>query len=125
MGSPIPSTSNSNLCPYNNAVQQLEAKVLEASSTHAISYVDGAIGYSGSHSNPSLTPHSTPNEPDTVDFVSSNRKQWLQPTGGTGRTSLNNACQLLFGHNSSVRPEYVYQHSGPGHNLIWTSIVYS
>ena len=41
------------------------------------------------------------------------------------RTSLNNACQLLFGKNSSKMPQYVYDSRGPAHDRIWTAIIYS
>ena len=41
------------------------------------------------------------------------------------RTSLNNACQRLFGKNSSKMPQYTYKSEGPPHRVTWTATVYS
>jgi hypothetical protein len=124
MGSSNPSTSNLNLSPYNNAAQAAQhAEVLEASSgsTHAIPYTDAALGHTGSHSNPSLpvTPHA--NEPDTVNFVSINRK----PEQQLERHLSHNVVAQLFGRNSSMMPRYQYELRGPQHDPIWTAIIYS
>ena len=41
------------------------------------------------------------------------------------RTALNNACQQLFGNNSSKMPRYTHQSRGPQHDIIWTTIIHS
>ena len=41
------------------------------------------------------------------------------------RLSLYNACQRLFGNNTSKMPKYVYSSGGPLHDVIWTVTVYS
>jgi hypothetical protein len=96
-----PSTT-SNLSPYNNAIQQ--AEVLEASSTHPTPYMDAVLGHTDSRSNPFLAPHM--NEPDMVNFVSTNRNPTTWEQSGESPPPYTD---VVLGHtdshsNSSLAP---------------------
>ena len=41
------------------------------------------------------------------------------------RMALNNACQRLFGSNTSNKLRYTHQTRGPQHSVVWTTIIYS